>query len=741
MLGILKKIYSFLPVQLLLLHFRKYHLLLGFWLLLATAITGQFAASFGASSLFLAPEYYGRISFFSMFLLGSATAVFIMAWNITTFIIHSHRIPFLGAIRQAFLQYCLNNSLIPLAFLVFYSVMSIRYQYYNEHLPLTDVLLLQLGFYLGFVVLLLFSFLYFFRVDRNLLKLVIATITNPARIRGIIPYDTLDVEFDMIRADTFLSWNFRLEKISELEGYHPRLLGVVLRRHHRNAVTATFFALIILFVSGIFVDTPALRVPAGSSFLILFAVLAGLVGALKYFLKTWEFMGWVLVILLLSFLVKKEIVDFRSIAYGLDYNKDKQALPVYNYQSLDRLFTPERYLADKRQEEGRLANWKALMPATTAQKPPLVILAVSGGGSRAAYWTFRSLQYLDSLSGGKLFTHTVLFTGASGGMIGASYWRAIHAGSEQFNNPYQMRYQENMGKDLLNAIIFSLTSVDLISPFNKTSIAGYAYTKDRGYAFEQELIHNTGGLLDQTIGDYREAEAAGTIPAMILNSTIVNDGRRLMVAAQPVSYLCRPAYAYRDSFPSLVDAVDFAGFFAGQDPYNLRLTTALRMNASFPYVLPVVRLPSRPEINVMDAGLRDNFGMEVVMRYLHTHLAWMQKHAGNIIILEIRDTQPHEVFTPREQTSLSSMIVDPLFAVQQQWEPFQTYAQTYMKEFALSLSDKVSFISLNYIPNTKEESAALNFHLTRRERQDLYQAVSHPQNQAAIKRFLQLLHQ
>ena len=158
MIKLLHGIYRFLPVQLLLLHFRKYQLLLLFWVILVATVTGNFAEHFGASSLFLAPEYLGEINFLSMFLLGSAMAIFVMAWNITTFIIHSHRIPFLGATRQAFLKYCINNSIIPLGFLVFYSIISIRFQYFNEHANAMHILLLHLGFYFGFIVFLLLSF-------------------------------------------------------------------------------------------------------------------------------------------------------------------------------------------------------------------------------------------------------------------------------------------------------------------------------------------------------------------------------------------------------------------------------------------------------------------------------------------------------------------------------------------------------------------------------------------------------
>ena len=291
----LGRIYRFLPVQLFLLHFRKYELMLLFWAVLFLTLSGNFATHFGASTLFLAPEYLDNINFVSMLLLGAATAVFIMSWNITTFIIHSQRIPFLGAARQSFLKYCINNSLLPIIYLIFYTTASVRYQWLNEHATMSQILVLQIGFYFGVAIVLFLSFIYFFRVDRDLFKVVLSKITNPSLIREIVPYDTLDLEIDIIKADTYLSERLKIKRISELKSYHPRLLNTVLRRHHRNAITATFFSLLLLFFLGIFMYEPRLRIPAGAGFLVLFSVIMGLVGAVKYFLKTWELVGWLFI--------------------------------------------------------------------------------------------------------------------------------------------------------------------------------------------------------------------------------------------------------------------------------------------------------------------------------------------------------------------------------------------------------------------------------------------------------------
>ena len=736
----LKGIYYFLPVQLLLLHFRKYQMLLGFWLVLLLTLTGNFAAHFGASSLFLAPEYLGKINFMSMFLTGCAFSVFMMTWHITTFIIHSKRMPYMGATRHAFLIYSFNNFVIPLAFLVFYSVVTIRFQYRNEHAHWRNIVFLQLGFYLGFMLIILVSFAYFFRVSRDFFKAVLTKVTNPARIRRFIPYDSLDYEVDIIPARSYISGRFRIERSADLAPYHPRVLTTILRRHHRNVVFATFIAYAALLIMGIFMDEPLLRIPAGASFVLLFSIIMGFVGAFKYFLKSWETIGWVVFVVLLSTMVKYQLFDLRSIAYGLNYHLPAAQLPEYNYHGLHKLFTPQRFARDEKTEEGRLDKWKAV--SDQGDSSSLVVITVSGGGSRSAYWTFRTLQYMDSLSHGRLFRHTVLITGASGGMIGATYWRSIHDAYQQglCQDPYSRQYQENVGKDLLNSIIFSLASVDLISPFNKISIAGHAYTRDRGYALEQELVRNTDKLLDKNLAYFAPREAAGQIPMLIVNGTIVNDGRKLMMTNEPVGYLTQPEYALADQAPP-IDAVDYGAFFAQNDPYQLRITSALRMNATFPFVLPVVRMPSNPAMNIMDAGLRDNFGAEVASRYLYSLRGWLQNNISNAIFLEIRDTRENDVTSPASETSLGNMLMDPLFVIQNKWEAFQSYNHSFLKEYTpLCLKARLHFITLAYVPKEAKNIAELNFHLTKDEKEDIYESIYDKDNQKAVTELLQLLH-
>lgn len=742
MRAILTPVFRFLPVQLIILHFRKYQLLLVFWLILFATIAGNFAAVFGASTLFLTPEYLGNVSFFSMFIVGGALGVFIMSWHITTFIIHSHRLSSLGAARHSFIKYCVNNSILPLIFLVWYLSYIIDHQLEDEHATVFQTFRFIIGFLSGLTLIIIISFTYFFRVDRNLLKIVLSRITNPSVIKRIIPYDTLDIDLDMVRADTYLTGRLKLKKFSELEPYSAKFMQTVLRMHHRNAITATIFALLVLWVSGFFIDEPRLRLPAAAGFLLLFSVVMGVVGAMKYFLRSWEVLGWMVIITLLSALVKYHVFDVRSIAYGMDYNTAIEK-PKYNHDSLVKIFSPTQYEHDKLLEEQRLTKWNERRLAENDSSAPMIIVAVSGGGTRAAYWSFRILQYLDSLSSGKFYKNTVMMTGASGGMIGTAYWRELHSmysNEKRITKPYDPQYQENIGKDLLNAIVFSLVSVDLVSPFNKIAVAGHSYKKDRGYAMEQEMILNTNGVFDTDLGKNKHYEQEALMPGMIVNGTIINDGKRLMMSSLPVGYLTRPAYSIYNDSTAAIDAIDFATFFKNQNPYKMRLTTALRMNATFPYILPVVRLPSDPEMNIMDAGLRDNFGMEVAFRYIYTMSGWIKANHKKVILLQIRDTREATLFPQSEMNTLSRMVSNPLFAIQAKWESFQSYNHSYLKDYASAVfGDELQMVSMEYIPDHFEKSAALNFHLTNKEKKGLMRSVYHPRNVRSTEAVIQAL--
>ena len=178
-LAYLRGIFYSLPLQLIFLHFRKYQVLLVFWFLLFSIVNGSFMKSYGTEALFLAPEYIGNVNSLGAVIMGASIGVFIMCWNITTFILFSRHFNFLAATQFPFLKYCINNSVIPLTFLVFYLVKAYQFAHYKELVNNVEIIFLTGGFIAGLMLILSFSFFIFSGPIRPFLKNFNPLLTMP----------------------------------------------------------------------------------------------------------------------------------------------------------------------------------------------------------------------------------------------------------------------------------------------------------------------------------------------------------------------------------------------------------------------------------------------------------------------------------------------------------------------------------------------------------------------------------
>ncbi|MFX9604591.1 hypothetical protein ABTP42_19580, partial [Acinetobacter baumannii] len=91
--------------------------------------------------------------------------------------------------------------------------------------------------------------------------------------------------------------------------------------------------------------------------------------------------------------------------------------------------------------------------------------------------------------------------------------------------------------DLLSPLFSSFLTRDLFGPVQKFKFKGFDYIKDRGYAFEQKLNENTGGVLNKPLADYKHAEEKAVIPSLFFNAVITRDGRKMIMATRPVRFL------------------------------------------------------------------------------------------------------------------------------------------------------------------------------------------------------------
>jgi hypothetical protein len=723
-----------LPVQLCLLHFRKYQVLLLFWYILFATVTGNFMATFGASSLYLAPEYLDAVTPISTAIVGFAIGVFIMGWNITTFILHSKNLKFLATTAQPFLKYCINNAIIPLLFLLVYAYSAIAYASKKEFLPSTEILLLVGGFIAGVVLSIAIAFLYFFGADKTIYYTMSANIKTANQRYDHLPASKkLPKEQKELRVDWFLTAKFQLRKPREVRHYSQDFLDSIFKRHHFAAVLAILLAFLFLILVGTISDTRLFQLPAAASITILFTILIAVVAGITLFLSSWSIPVVVLMYLLLNWLYQEEILDPRNKAYGLNY-QNKTERPSYNKDFIKAMSADSNIAKDKAIMMGILEKWKAKQGQS---KPVLYLINTSGGGTRSASFTMSTMQELDSLYAGNLMKETFLINGASGGLLGAAYFRELYL-QKTLGKPINLqdkKWLDNISKDLLNPLFSSFVARDIMGPVQKFEVNGHAYAKDRGYAFEQKLNQNTEGILDKSIQDYQSPEVSASIPTLFFNSVISRDGRKMIISTNPVRYLMKAVVDSTRITPSDPDAVDFQSMFVQQDAGQIQLLSALRMNATFPYVLPNVWLPTNPIIDVMDAGLRDNFGQETAMRFLDHFQDWIKANTSAVVLIQIRDRSLSDWDKPYESKSFLDLLTKPFLLLQNNWYKLQDYYQydqlAYLQKIFGNQFHRVCF---QYVPEKKEAAAALSFHLTSLEKRDIQQALKNPSNQLELQK-------
>ncbi|MFQ5445342.1 MAG: patatin-like phospholipase family protein [Saprospiraceae bacterium] len=727
-------LYSF-PFQLLVLHLRSNLLLLAIWLTLGLFLTGNLGEKFGIRYLFLSPEYLGHVGFWSFFFVGFGFGALVMSWNLSVYLLSAYRFSFLASMARPFTKFAINNMVIPTAFAVLFLYCQIRFGLYYELRQGSEVALDSLGFLIGFATLVGTIALYFHFTNKDIFSLVKpkkkeAGLFEKAMAPGEGDHPVIDDikrNRNQWRVDTYLTESLRPRLVRSVAHYDYNLLLKVFRQNHLNALVVQLFTLVVLVMLGALMEHPVCLIPTGASIFLLSSVIAAIAGAISFWFNRWRMTALIVLFFLINQLTRFDLFHHKNKAYGMDY---ETAPAAYNPDSLQAAFRPEEVEKDRTATVKILEKWKNRVnessnPATRA-KPKMVFFCVSGGGLKSAAWTTRVLQQADSLTHGEFLKHTVLISGASGGLIGAAYYRelALRKLEGEIIDLYDPRHVTDVSRDLLNPIAFTIITNDLFLPWASFEEGGHRYKKDRGYVFERALNINTHYRMDKTIGEYARPEKEAEVPLVFITPAIVNDGRRLVISSQPVSYMMVAPAGFDVPHAVQADAVDFSGMFAAQGAANLRFTTALRMNATYPYVLPNVYLPSEPAIEVLDAGFRDNVGLKSATRFIHVFKDWIVENTSGVVIVIVRAFERNTHIETSKDRGVFETIFNPLeiaFKVMS----LQDYEHDSNLGYIFDLlgRDNLDIIRFTYRPSEKLKDSPISFYLTERERKDVMRAI------------------
>jgi hypothetical protein len=237
----------------------------------------------------------------------------------------------------------------------------------------------------------------------------------------------------------------------------------------------------------------------------------------------------------------------------------------------------------------------------------LVIVTASGGGIHAAGWTAQVLTGLQELLGPEFTKSIGLISGVSGGSVGTMYF-LDKCGANGYPQPENLSViVQNAVQDGLDAVGWGLVYRDLWRFIGLPWIINQY--EDRGIALEK----NWQGCMDQpdiTFSDWRKKAFAGEIPIPVFNTTLIEDGRRLLVSPM--------TFAKNDEKNRTIDSNTL--YQNDGQRYDIKAVTAARLSATFPYVSPNPR--NSPDIkiarnyHIADGGYFDNSGVVTAIEWL-----------------------------------------------------------------------------------------------------------------------------
>ncbi len=374
----------------------------------------------------------------------------------------------------------------------------------------------------------------------------------------------------------------------------------------------------------------------------------------------------------------------KTVAERYTQLTDKGLTGVGRYDDLLKMYTNENTAINK-DEEVALNTWKKQFatPENKAVKPKLVLVTATGGANRSGLWTAHVLHKLHTDPALKDFPkHVRIISGASGGMVGAAYY----VGSLDEKGGLQEGFEpRDIAQDFLTPIVNTLVfrEVPLL-----TWPSSY-YDIDRGEMLDRAMEGNVPGIrpdiktrlnnvFAKSFQDWAPGENAGWRPSMIFSPMLVEDGRRLLISNRHVPFLTvsrgdfllpnRPQGSLQPGTEEVSKRIDenqtkgrsskrSKSGSEGEDVYarsgveffrlfpesrnRFHVSTAARMNATFPFVSPAVSLPVESPRRVVDAGYYDNTGVSIASAWIYQHRSWIAKNTSGVMVIQIRDFTSH----------------------------------------------------------------------------------------------------
>lgn len=402
--------------------------------------------------------------------------------------------------------------------------------------------------------------------------------------------------------------------------------------------------------------------------------------ALGYLLLLLIVIGWILPALSLALdqlrIPTPLVLVVISFVCWLAFESDHfyEALPANANQpsSNNTDFTPEE----------AFQTWLTNKPIS--EYPVITLVTANGGGIRAAVWTTQVFKELQSELG-KHFTQSIaLISSVSGGSVGTMYFVDAFDNGPPTEDALEQAVRAANTRSLPQ-IARAIAYADIPRLFLGGLIPN---DKDRGWALEKTWAQQLGSSYKEgqreieliTLGTWKQGVIEGWRPLVIFNSTIVETGERML--------LTNVDSPRSDCLQSGQNYLYFNDCYPG---YDLRIETAARLSASFPYVSPVSRpidssgQPITPGYHLGDGGYYDNNGVLSAIEWLRSVQEVLLSTDGadqnlasvpagdqrKVLIIHIRSSPPLSRVPPNESAGWFYSFAGPVLTLINAWNSTQ----------------------------------------------------------------------
>ena len=267
-------------------------------------------------------------------------------------------------------------------------------------------------------------------------------------------------------------------------------------------------------------------------------------------------------------------------------------------------------LANRAVPSEQYQKWRIKHPefGLIGGREPVILVAASGGGIRAAYWTASTLAALekriDEKTSNGFTNYSLLPSRLSGGSVGAATYTALRREPLAMEKAGDILNQVRkvLGEDFLSPVVAGLLFTDLAQRFIPVPI----HWADRQHFLEKSWENAFGSrpnLFSGAFASLYSGEYRNRLPSLLLNTTVVDSGRRAIISNIDVG--------------SFTDTVDLMK--ENYSTQRLKLSAAAGASARFTYVSPAGSLETAEDkkMRVVDGGYFENSGAATAMDLLN----------------------------------------------------------------------------------------------------------------------------